>query len=390
MRKRDYIIITLVLLLSTLLAAHVTSVALINRPLLTLPSFNFSKKVYDAQPCGENRKIDGLDQSAYPQIRKLKEYQEVCGTFPASRVMLFSEMPNSEVNAQAMATKMADILKEYDKYNIPPLIIMEPVTDWGAIDFNEFRDGFYDSWLDAYFAKLKELGVTDKQMGMWVPFPEANLPYWNHQNSKPDDFAINVTKIVTIQKRYFPGSQASVMLNSATYENDDFDWSSGDYLSLAPYLKDIPKGLIDSFGYQGLPWLPAANQSGGGVVDANQYLNADLAKSAADTLGVKNIWFNTGSFGRKYTLDEERTIIVTPEQRKDILSGVLVQANKLKEQGYSVSVNLFSQDKSADKEATDWSYWPAKEPKSTADSIVFADFAAALHNNKIELWLFDR
>lgn len=390
MRRRDYIFISLFLLLTIGLAVQVTSIALLNRSLLTLPSFDFGGKEYATQSCGTGNKIEGLADSSEAQLRKLDEYQQVCETFPATKVMLFTDMPNSDANAKDMAAKMATKLKEFDKYKILPLVIMEPVTDWGFVDFKEFRTGFYDAWLDAYFAALKQQGITDEQMGMWVPFPEANLPYWNHQNSKPDDFAANVTKIVSIQKRHFPKSQASVMLNSATYETDDFEWSRGDYLSLVPYLKDIPKGLIDSFGYQGLPWLPAANQVGGGVVDANQYLNNELAQEAADALGIKSIWFNTGTFGRKYTLDASRAITVKPELRKDILSGVLVQAKKLQDNGYAVAVNLFSEDKSADQESTDWSYWPAKQPKSTADSTVFADFAAELRSNKVDLWLFDK
>lgn len=391
MKKRDIIIISILFIGTMLLAVHITCMALINRspfailtkPLHTKKEFNFSKD------CNAGNNLDNIQEINDPHINKLVSYQEVCGGMPAKRAMIFTDMPNSSVNAKDKAKRMAQTLKNFSRVQLPPLVIMEPVTTWGDIDFNEYRTGYYDAWVDDYFKALKGEGITDQEMGIWTPFPEANLPYWNHQNSKPDDFAANVTRTIKIQKKYFPNSKASVMLNSATYENDDFDWRNGDYSSLLPYVKDIPKGLIDSFGFQGLPWLPPANQSGTGVVDAGEYLNPKLAKEAADQLGVKSIWINTGTFGKKYTLDQNKTIEVAPEQRKDLLLGVLIQAKKLHEQGYEVSVNLFSQDKSKTKEATDWSYW-AEDPKLSPATSVFTDFARELKQNNMALWLFDR
>ncbi len=392
MKTKHIILNTAIFAFVMLLAVHVTCMALINRsPFSNLSKFSFRREktyILNGQ-CGGGNSLQGLAESTDPQLSKLLQYQDVCGSMPATRTMLFTDMPNSETDAREKATKMAGTLKEFDRVKMAPLIIMEPVTAWGSIDFKEFRSGLYDSWIDTYFMTLKSEGVSDAQMGMWTPFPEANLPYWNHQNSKPDDFAVNVSKVVQAQKKYFPTSKASVMLNSATYENDDFDWATGDYTSLVPYLKDIPKGLIDSFGYQGLPWLPPATQSGVGVVDTNEYLNPKLAKEAADQLGVKEIWFNTGTFGAKYTLDDLKTIHPLPEQRKDLLAGVLVQAKKLKDDGYKVSINLFAQDKSATEEATDWSYWQS-DPKTSPASIVFSDFARDVKANNMELWLFDR
>ncbi len=391
MKRKDFIISMLLFVLSSLAAVHLTSMAMLNKSVFSFSSLTFleQQKTYQTAGCGETKKIENLDKSNNVQLRKLAEYQTVCNGNPVARLMLFADMPNSEPDATAKAKKIATILKEFNQYGVSPLVVLEPITDWGAVDFKEFRNGFYDAWLTAYFTTLKQEGITDEQMGMWVPFPEANLPYWNHQNSKPDDFAANVTKTITIQKNIFPKSKASVMLNSATYENDDFDWRRGEYVSLLPYLKDIPKGLIDSFGLQGLPWMPAANQPGGGVADANEYLSYKLADEAAKQLGVQSIWFNTGTFGRKYTLDAERTITVMPEQRKDILSGVLVQAKKLRDQGYVVAVNLFAEDKSRTEEATDWAYWPEGKPKTTPDSAVFADFVRELKRGQVDLWLFD-
>jgi hypothetical protein len=392
MKRRDFIWATLIMLATSGFTVYVTSLALLNRPPVTLSilkQFGLQHTFLTAQ-CGTGQEIKGLEASDEPHLKKLAEYQQVCGSNPASRLMIFTEMPNSNPAAIDNASKMAKTLKQIANAGLRPLVIMEPVTSWGAVDFNEFHSGFYDAWMDTYFKTLKQQDVTDEQMGMWVPFPEANLPYWNHQNSKPDDFAANVVKSAAIQKKYFPDSKVSVMLNSATYENDDFDWRKGEYISLLPYLKTIPKGLIDSFGYQGLPWAPPANQKGAGVMDSNEYLNPKLAVEAAEQLGTKSIWLNTGTFGRKYTLDAEKTAMFSLEQRKDVLAGVETQAKQLRSQGYQVAVNLFAEDKSSIQEATDWSYWPAGQAKTSPGSVVFADFAADLRREHIDLWLFDQ
>lgn len=390
MRRRDIIIMSTILFASSLLAVQVTYGAMLQRSLFHMPSFHKTVE-YNAQAnCGTGKQFKDLAAAATPELRKLAVYQTFCGTSPTEQLMLFTDMPNSDPNAVQKATAIAKTLQEFQKTGVKPLVVFEPTTDWGAIDFVEFRNGFYDQWIDTYFKTLKAAHLSDAAMGTWLPFPEANLPYWNHQNSKPEDFAINVTKVITTQKKYFPHSKATIMLNSATYANDDFDWASGEYVSLLPYVRDIPKGLVESFGLQGLPWMPAANQNGAGVLDSSEYLNTRLAQEAADALQVKKIWFNTGTFGRKYTLDPEKTVTMTPEQRKDILSSVVEQAKKLKAQGYDMSINLFAQDKSGTEEATDWSYWSDNQPKTSPASVVFNDFVSDAHKAGIEVWLFDR
>ena len=340
--------------------------------------------------CSDNKPIAGLEQTRDPQLRKLAEYQQLCHSAVASTVMIFTDMPNSEATAQAAATKMAATLKEFNKYHVTPLVIAEPVTTWGDIDFEEFTAGFYDKWIDAYFKALRAQGITTQQMGIWVPFPEANLPYWNRNNAKPKDFATMVNKYLGAAHKHFPGVQASVMLNSATYDADDFDWANGEYLSLIPYVKDIQKGLVQSFGLQGFPWLPNARQSGPGILDAGEFLNHKLAKEAADTLGVKKIWFNTGTFGLKYADDVGKQVSLDPSRRTDVLNSILAQAQTLKKEGYQISINLFSQNKSQTAEATDWSYFATNTINTSSNSPVFANFAARLHQERIELWLFDR
>ncbi|HXH26606.1 MAG TPA: hypothetical protein VNG90_01795 [Candidatus Acidoferrum sp.] len=392
MKRKDYITGTLILLATSMLGVYLTSMAILNRPLFSIPIsdlFTHSQQ-YQVSTCGTVQKIDNLDKAVSPYLRKLAEYQQVCGGSPTKQLMVFTGMPNSEANAASLAQSMASTLKEFSADKITPLVVFEPTTEWGNIDFVEYHNGFYDAWIKDYFADLKKSGITDAQMGTWVPFPEANLPIWSQQNATASDVAADITKTVQAQKSYFPGSKASIMLNSQTYQNTDYNEVNGEYDSLLPYVKTIPKGLIDSFGLQGFPWEPTATTKGTGVIDPSVYLDYKLAEEAATQLGIKAIWFNTGTFGRKYTLDPQNTVTMSPEQRKDILSGVVIAAQAVKKDGYSVAVNLFAENKAQDAEATDWSYWPEAKPSTTPDTVVFADFATSLSKAGIPLWLFDQ
>ena len=218
-------------------------------------------------------------------------------------------------------------------------------------------------------------------MGMWVSFPEANLPEWGPVDAT--DFAPNVVRSVNIQKKYFPKSLASIMLDAESYPAGSTDWAAGSYGSLAPFISGIPAGLLDSFGLQGFPWAPPANQGGGTSYNPAVYLNSSLAAGAASLLGLHNIWLNTGTFAALYTNNPQQTVRLTSDQRQIMLNGVLNQALNLKRSGYSVSVNSFNEDKSNTSQATDRSY------KSAADQMVFDSFIAQLNANGIDSWIFD-
>lgn len=339
--------------------------------------------------CSNSPAIGGLDKAADTHLKHLSKYQEICHSSASNTLMIFGDMPNSDAEARDKAKYIADILKEFKKFNVNPLVIIEPVTSWGDIDFTEFETGFYDNWIHTYFESLKQNGVTNDSIGTWVPFPEANLPYWNRNNAQPDDFSAIVNKYLAIAHKTFPNIKGSVLLNSATYSADDFDWQNGEYISLVPYVKNLDKNLVQSFGLQGFPWAPPASGQGAGIFDASEFLNYKLAKEAADALGVKDVWFNTGTFSTKYYGDSARQITIDPQQRTDTLRGITIQALALKQAGYNVSVNLFAQNKSLQAEATDWSYFSNEIVLNSPNSPVFYTFASELNQNNIPLWLFD-
>ena len=327
----------------------------------------------------------GLASASNSELQKLAQYQQVCGGQLAARSSFFVPTPATVAEAQSYASDTIATLEAYAQYHITPLVFMEPDNASGNnLDLTAYSNGAYDAALDTYFADIKAGGVTDAMMGMWVMLPEGNLPEWTSVN--PTTFATDVTKVAQFQKKYFPTSQTSIMLDSESYPSAT-SWNDGAYVSLLPYVQGIPKGLIDSFGLQGFPWAPPANQGGSTLYDPAIYLRTDLAAAAARSLGVSSIWLNTGTFNQMYAGNSAETVTDTPQQRETMLDGVVAAARGLQSQGFTVSVHLFAQDKASDSEGTDWSYW--QTPGDSPNTNVFATFVHDLTTANIPLWIFD-
>jgi hypothetical protein len=340
--------------------------------------------------CGTDRKAHaGMESSSNPQLRKLAEYEAVCEGSFTDKTMIFTNMPTTTSEARRQAVEMTATLTEFAKHSVTPLVIFEPTDAQGELlDLENLDKGIYDGAFAAYYQGLKDGGITDKTMGMWVPFPEANAPMWG--TTDPAVFAANVNHVVKQQKQYFPKSQASILLNSQSYEADDLEWRHGTYSSLVPYVKDIQPGLISSFGYQGFPWLPPANDSESKpITDPHAFLQPDLAKDAADALDIKHIWFNTGTFGTAHAGDPSTEITMKAQERRQLLEDILKQVGELDRDGYEVAVHIFAEDKSGVKEGIDWSYWKQGEADKGGATPVFQEFVRSARLNGISLWLYD-
>lgn len=326
-----------------------------------------------------------LANASSPELVKLAQYEQVCNGTVFERSSFFAPTPTTTAEAKDYASDTATKLREYSQMGVKPLVFLEPTTTNGDIDLNSYRSGRYDSALNSYFYGLKSNGITDAMMGMWVIMPEGNIPVWSSVD--PSTFVANVTKTISFQKKYFPASQSSVMLDGQTYPSSN-SWEDGAYKSLLPYVQSIPKGLVDSFGLQGFPWAPRVGQSGDKAYDPAIYLHSGLASEAATALGVRNVWFNTGTFSRMYTDSPAQTVMAQPIERQAMLDGVIAQAKSLEDQGFNVSIHLFAEDKSTTSEATDWSYWRSV-PANDANAVVFTTFVHDAAEAHLSLWLYD-
>jgi hypothetical protein len=314
----------------------------------------------------------------------LEKYQDLCDSLATNQIMFFVDMPTSSEGATTKAKKLVTKLKEFDKYKISPIVIAEPVDGDSKISFKEFSLGKYNDVLDLYFKTIKDEGITDNQIGMWVPFPEYNVPYWNFDGTLPVDFGTNINNYITPLKKYFK-AKTGILLNSQTYYPEDSNWEYGSYDSFIPYLKGIKKGLVDSFGVQGLPWVSPANTKRAEQFDPKEYISTDLILEGAKFLKVKEVWINTGTFSEKYTNDITKKTSVSINSRKTMLNSVLLEAEKMKNEKFQITINLFAEDKSYLGESTNWSYFGNQSSKK-----ILREFFANATEKEIKLSLFDR
>lgn len=326
----------------------------------------------------------GLASSTIAQLRKLAEYEKLCGSGSIDSASFFLGTPANLQQAASQASWAASVLKEFARFGISPVVFFEPAAEGNILNLNELATGAYDASLGTYFDNIRSQGVSGEMMGTWVPLPEGNIPVWN--NTDPSTFAAAVTRIVQIQKSRIPGSKAAIMLQSMSYPSGT-SWAGGSYKSLLPYVQNIPKGLIDSFGLQGFAWPPT---SAGDTpqLDPTSFLRVDFASEAANNLGTKEVWFNTGTFGLSNVVSRSSPYTLSPLQRQKVLSGILSQAQKLKEQGFKMSIHLFNQNKANTAEGIDWSYWSGNSPKGEAADVL-KTFIHDCQNVGIGLWVYD-
>lgn len=400
MKNREFIITNTILILLAAIFAYWTFNVYSNKPITELIRKGIIKQfsqntvkiaeVHDQSEllskCTNSPKIE-IAPNNDKILRKLLEYQEICDSYVTDTVMLFTQFPENDTESYSMALEMADKLRLYHENGIKPIVIVEPYVTTGLMEYHDYINGKYDSAVLTYFTSLKNEGITDEMMGTWVPFPESNTPNWANKDTKPSDFSIVVNKYLKAYKDTFPNALGSILLNATTYEPNDLEWDNGDYINLNQYLIDIDRNLVDSIGIQGFPWVTNAQKERKQIFDANEFLQPDIAIAAAQELRTRNIWFNTGSFGSKYTNDPEKIVYINQNDRKAILLGILDTALYIKnyqQNEYRVSINLFSKDKSEYEEATDWSY-----SKDTLSQEIFKEFVAKSSYLGIPVSLYD-
>src|SRR5581483_9140882 len=122
----------------------------------------------------------------------------------AAGSLIFTNLPDNTAGVAGKAVDMALRLRQFSKEGLKPVVILEPTDSSGPVSFKAYRSGAYDGLLAAYFQGIRAQGITDRQMGEWVYFPEANLPEWGPVDAA--DFASNVSRSVNLQKDFFPAS----------------------------------------------------------------------------------------------------------------------------------------------------------------------------------------
>lgn len=316
-----------------------------------------------------------------PQLKAVPEYEAACGSAFIDDMMLFTNMPVSADDAKKAADAMTVRLQNFKSYGINPIVIAEPDSEWGLIDFHEFATGFYDSFIDTYFARLKQNNIDDASLGTWVPFPEPQQDYWNNA-SNPDDFANSVNRYFKILRTHFPQGKTAILLDSQTAGSDVAP-------QLLAYTRLIDNSLVNIAGVQGFPWHPKSNSDKRpAVTSASIFAPASLADEVAKSIGTKEVLLNIGSY-RHRKLDNGGTLAVTTTERQQTLSSITAEVKTLRSKGYSVTVNIFAENKFDVKEGVDWSYWPSGQYGTSPHTALFTNFVHDLHQSGAKIGIFD-
>lgn len=401
MKNREFIITNLMLVLVGIIFAYWTFNANSNKSIIDIIEDRVKIQLLQqnvgniyiqtqskaSSKCVNKPKIEIITNNDQ-NLNKLLALQDICDSYVTDTLMLFTQFPANNTEGYSMALEMADKLRLYHENGIKPIVIVEPYITSGLMEYRDYINGRYDTAVRTYFTSLKNEGITDEMMGTWVPFPESNTPNWANKDTKPSDFPIVVNKYLKVYESMFPNALGSILLNATTYDPNDLEWNNGDYIYLNQYLIDIDHNLVDSIGIQGFPWVTNAQKERKQVFNANEFLQPDIAISAAQELRTRNIWFNTGSFRAKYTNDPEKIVYVNQNDQKAILFGILDTALYVKnyqQNEYRVTINIFSKDKSDYEEATDWSY--NKNPLSQE---IFKEFVSKASYLNIPISLYDQ
>jgi hypothetical protein len=357
---------------------------------IVAPNSVIDKKTVSAAPivspnhnCSLQPKIK-LGQSINAMLKQLAKYQDLCGSKVADKMMVFTQIPSSSNSVQPLANEIAAILKEYSAYGLTPVVIAEPTDGDTQLSFTQFAKGVFNPVLDQYFAAIKNAGITGQQMGIWVPFPEANIPTWNSEGSTPADFGLLINNYSSALKKYFPTTQVSVLMNYTSFAPSDKGYTTPKIANYDEYLKNIKPGLVNSFGMQGFPWVESNKASDNSVSDPQVFLQPTNAMKAANQLGVSTIWFNSGTLASKYTQNPNLRVNVSAADRQAINNDKLSVFDQVQNAGYKVWVNEFVQDKSNTVEQTNFSYLQTPQ-----DQAIFKDFITKLNAKGLSVSLFD-
>ncbi|MGL4758807.1 MAG: hypothetical protein ACRCXZ_05700 [Patescibacteria group bacterium] len=288
-----------------------------------------------------------------PYLQKINQYQT--SDFKFSNLMIFVGIPQSNEQAISEAKRVATLLKAIQQANLQAIVIAEP----GELSFAEFAKGTHTPVLTKFFAELKANGIDNSNIGLWVPFPEPNIPAWNNGGTPPETFGLCFNQFVLTMRFYFPGVKGSILLNTKTYQPEDKEYTQGAYSSLIPFVRKIDKDLLYSAGVQGFPWIGPKDKDWGYDKLATKFLPSEMTVELIKYLGIKNVWFNTGSINQKYTNNPNSLVTIPLEERQQTLSSILSEINKVHTTlgtETKVMINIFAEDKSDTPEATNWSY----------------------------------
>jgi hypothetical protein len=273
----------------------------------------------------------GLPKSHDPQLRKLAQYEKQYDYGFAGNITRVG-MPRNRDEAQKQSADMVKRLQEYKRQGIQPVVFFEARQEGGhetPLDLKKLNDHKhtkeYKIVMDEYFANIAQSGITDQEMGVWMPLPTPN----NSGGKKdgvvdPAIFKRNAVPVMQAIKTHFNNAEVGITLDSAH-----------------PTLK-----YVDVVGFHYYP--------NNAIDNAAEHSLAQTAMQTASRVGAKKIMLDTGTASayRQHNGSMESASVA---ERGAQLAGVFTQAQETIKAGYDTFINI-AVENDANSGGSNWSY----------------------------------
>lgn len=316
-------------------------------------------------------------------VGRLSAIQKLTDTQPFTQASIFMPTPTNNTEAVDLAYDVRAQFAKLRSYGLAPVVFFEPTTlSGGRIPLKQIADGVYSVPIDKLFSTLKQIGVTDSQIGTWVAYPEINTPAWDRTGFSTENFGPMVNGFSKSIKTYFPKAKVGILMESFSYQLTSSLWENGQATSWLPYLSQVNSGAIDVVGMQAF-WFPPDQFSTLFSLspDLGYMLDTALAKEAMKALGVREMLIQTGTPHKINISWLGQIVTIDLATRTQALNGIKNSVSDLTNKGYGVTLSLFTENKFNTDEAKDWSYY-------TEDKSILKDFTDSLYcaGNKLVIF----
>jgi hypothetical protein len=308
-----------------------------------------SNPAYDKETTGvippQRQATNTSPATSLVDYQPLQRYNQMAGGNFASSIMIFSSIPVNSEEVENVSTRIAEKIKTLSASGLQAVIVVEPISaSAGKLNFSDIALGKYNNDFVALFAALKAKGVTDANIGNWIIWPEPNLPdkYWNKPGFVSSNYGDMFNNFAGPLKAAFPSAQTTILMDTKSYEPDDYDYARGKAVSWAPYLNRVKKELVTTMGIQGFTWY--SKDGTDELTDPKQYLPTNLVVEAANQLGVKSVLVNTGQ-AKAYKSTTGSIVSIPEAKRRSINNQVAAQILSINNLGFSITAILFVEDK---------------------------------------------
>ena len=340
-------------------------------------------KECDCEISPTNASLPNKISSGNAKVKKAAYYDDLYERPFASYAMIFASLHENPTDITNIAGYVRDQINAHKAYGLKLILVLEPT----GISFDRIANGELNTAFDSFHLQLKNLGVSDEDLGLVLPFPEFNLPsapdpyaVWNNPNWDETNFGLMFNNYSASLTKYFPTAKITILPNTKSF-NQKEDGGAGRYRTYLNVLSKVDKKYVYSIGAQGFPWYDRGSFEK--EDNPTSFLQTALLKEAADFLQVKNIWFNTGSVKASIKNNGSGTYEYTIPQadRAKVLENSAIVQTELSKQGYQTMVNLFIEDKIL-TEKTNFSF-----DNSDKDREMFIKYICELEKAKIKIGL---